>query len=70
MIPGIAYHFNCIPFSELEGCYTCWDFIDSIYIEQLGDLQDPKMELRSYHISGHRNWGYIPLGLEKVDTLW
>ena len=24
----------------------------------MGDLQDPKMEVRQYHISGHIFWGY------------
>jgi hypothetical protein len=24
----------------------------------MGDLQDPKMEVRSYHIFGHILWGY------------
>ena len=27
-------------------------------VYSMGDLQDPKMEVRYYHISGHILWGY------------
>ena len=26
-----------------------------------GEFQDPKMEVREYHVSGHMNWEYVPL---------